>query len=516
MTDRAVAAVVVLAVGLGAIVRLLPFLGTDFPLNDGGLFVVMTRELQEAGYRIPETTGYNGLDIPYMYSPMAFYVAGGLNDTLGIPLLDLFRILPLLFSIAMVPAFFVVARQLVRPGEAAVATLAFALLPRSWEWMVVGGGITRSLGFLLALLAIAAAIRMYRQPTARWIVATGVAAAMTALAHPQAAVFMVLSLLILLAARGRSWTGVRALLLAGAVGALVISPWLVSMVLRHGIEPFASARATGGGSMLGVILFLKLRFTGAPFMDVLGIIGFAGFAVSLAQRRWLAPIWLVLILLVDSRGGATYAMVPLALLVGIAAIAGLRAVGLQLDSARPLRTVVGRPGLSAASVAVLLMAVATNQGMIVKDDSVLHAVSPAQRSAMAWVAEELPPDASFAVVTGAERWEADRLSEWFPVLTQRHSVATFQGFEWLGKEHWRVQLDRYEQLQACSRETAPCLGAWNDAKGVDAEYVVLPKGPMAGPQGPADCCPGLRQSLLRDGEIVYDGPGATIAVMPGS
>ena len=516
MTGRLAGVAVIGAIVLGAVVRVLPFLGTDFPLNDGGLFVVMTQELQEAGYRIPETTGYNGLDIPYVYSPMAFYVGAALNDLLGIHPLDLFRVLPLLFSTATIPAFFAVSRQLVRPGEAVVAALAFALLPRSWEWMVLGGGITRSLGFLLALLAIAAAIRMYREPTARWILATGVAAALTAFAHPQAAVFMALSLLVLLAAYGRSWAGVRALLLAGVVGALAISPWLVPLVLRHGVEPFASARTNLGGSMQGVILLLKLRFTGAPFMDVLGIIGFAGFAVVLAQRRWLAPVWLVVVLLVDSRGGATYAMVPLALLVGIAVAAGLRAMGVQLDPARPLRMVRSRPGVAAASVILLVMAVATNQGMIVKDDSVLHPVSTAQRVAMAWVADELASDAAFAVVTGADRWEADRVSEWFPVLAQRRSVATFQGFEWLGEARWRGQLDRYQALQACGRESARCLAEWEGANESGADYLFLPKGPITGPHVPQDCCPGLRQSLLAGGEVLYDGPGATIAVMPGS
>lgn len=516
MTDRLTMLALLVAIGLGTLVRVLPFLGTDFPLNDGGLFLSMTRELQAAGYVIPETTGYNGLEIPYVYSPMGFYVAAAINDVLGIPLVDLFRILPLLFSIALIPAFFLVARQLLAPSEGAVATVAFALLPRSWEWMVLGGGVTRSLGFLLALLAIAAAIRMYRTSTPRWIALTGLAAGATALAHPQAAVFAALSVVILLVVIGRSWSGARALLLAGVVGALVVGPWLTVMLLRHGLDPFVSARATGGGFLLGVILFLKMRFTGAPFMDVLGFIGFAGFAVALSQRRWLAPVWLVLILLVDSRGGATYAMVPLGMLVGVAVGTGLRAMRIELEPRRPLSMVRSHPGLAGAALAVLVMAVASNQGAVAKDDSPLHPVTPEQRSAITWASRQLPGDAAVAIVTALDHWERDRLSEWFPTLTAQRSVATFQGFEWLGLEDWRAQLRAYHELQDCGRGTVACLAAWTEEHEVEADYVLVPKGPLSGPQAPDDCCPALRETLREQAEVVYDGPGATIAVMPGS
>lgn len=513
MTGRSLLAALVGTVIVGAAVRLLPFIGTDFPLNDGGLFLAMTRELQATGYAIPATTGYNDLDIPFVYPPLAFYVAAVVNDVTGASLFDLFRVLPLLFSIATMPAFFLVARQLLGPVEASVATLAFALLPRSWEWMVLGGGITRSLGFLLALLAIAAALRMYRAPTAGWIAAMGVAAGLTALAHPQAAVFMAVSLALLWVGISRSWGGMRGLLIAAVVGVAVISPWAVPMLMRHGPEPFLSARTTGGGFVLGLILFLKLRFTGAPFMDVLGIIGFAGFAVALAQRRWLAPAWLVVILLVDSRGGATYAMAPLAMLVGIGVVAGVRAMGTRFDARRPLGSAWANRGLAVGSTAILVMAIATNQGVTVKDDSVLLPVSTEQRAAMDWASRELPEAASVAVVTGADHWEKDRVSEWFPVLGERHSVATFQGYEWLGMDRWTAQARAFDLLQECSRGTADCLTDWIAATDRPVDYVFVPKGSTSGPQAPSDCCPALRATLRTSAEIVYDGPGASIARM---
>src|SRR3546814_13784021 len=54
-----------------------------------------------------------------------------------------------------------------------------------------------------------------------------------------------------------------------------------------------------------------------------------------------------------------------------------------------------------------------------------------EREAMAWVAVETPEDSRFALITDATRWSSDRSAEWFPYLTDRVSVATVQGLEWV-------------------------------------------------------------------------------------
>jgi hypothetical protein len=506
---------VVGAMLVGGLVRAMPFIGTDFPLNDGGLFLTMIEDLRSEGYALPISTSYNALDIPFAYPPLMFYVVGLLSDALGIPVVDLFRILPFLFSVAMIPAFYLISRQLVGPLETVFATVAFSLLPRTWEWLIQGGGITRAPGALLALLTIAAAIRMYRGPTPRGILVTGVGAGVTALTHPHAAVFLVVSLLVLLVSVERSWIGARSLAVAGLVAGALAAPWLILVLSRHGSEPFLSARGTGGGGLQGLILLMKLRFTGAPFMDILGVIGIAGVGIALAQRRWLFPAWLALILAVDSRGGATFAMVPLALLVGVALAAGAGALNLEASAAtRPSSLIRQRPWVALSATALLLVAVLANQGVVAKDDSPVHAVSVEQREALSWSAEHLPPGSAVALVTGITAWERDRVSEWFTTLTGHQSVATVQGFEWLGAERRRAQLSRYTALQGCSRQTAECLSAWNADHAAAAEYVLIPKGPLSGPLAPDDCCPALRVTL-RDLElVVYDGPGATISRMP--
>jgi len=83
------------AVLLGAAVRTYHVLSHGFPLNDGGLFFSMVRDLQAAHYRLPAFTSYNDAGIPYAYSPLGFYLAALVNDWTPLSLVDVFRWLPL-------------------------------------------------------------------------------------------------------------------------------------------------------------------------------------------------------------------------------------------------------------------------------------------------------------------------------------------------------------------------------------------------------------------------------------
>ena len=53
-------------------------------------------------------------------------------------------------------------------------------------------------------------------------------------------------------------------------------------------------------------------------MTILGAVGLLGFVYQLVRRRYLLPAWVVLVFVLDPRGAATMAMLPLALLVAVA------------------------------------------------------------------------------------------------------------------------------------------------------------------------------------------------------
>ena len=166
---------------LGVIVRLAPVAAHDFPLNDGGLFYQMALEIRQAGFALPAATRYNADGIPFAYAPLGFYLAALVG---GSPqgILEAVRWIPPLVACAMLPMFVLLARALLPSARSVVAaTFAFALLPRAYLWLIMGGGLTRSLGMLFTMAALWQAHALYTRRDWRLALTTGLCAALAVL-----------------------------------------------------------------------------------------------------------------------------------------------------------------------------------------------------------------------------------------------------------------------------------------------------------------------------------------------
>jgi len=513
-TDTAAAVFgVALALMAGGIVRVLPFFATDFPLNDGGLFGIMIQDLVDNGFLLPGSTSYNGLDIPFAYPPLAFYVAG-VGHLLGVAIVDTLRWVPLLFSLATILAvYWLAAGVLGSRSGGTVAALAFALLPRSYLVLITGGGLTRGLGFLLAIIALGLAWRLMQSREPRWGAAAvlGLDGGLTVLAHPQAAVFLAASVIVFLPWAVDRHVAVTRLAVSALIGLAVVAMWLIPLVGAHGIEPLISAAQSGGSGPEGLLQLLSLRFAELLVFDVITIGALIGAVIAFRRREYILPVWLAAIWLADSRAGYTFAMVPLALLTAYALL-GLTRSWLPGAGTRPFDHVRKQPVWTAVMIAVLGGLVVANYYSGLRPSSPLHGLSKDQQSALRWAGENTPDEAVFAVVTNGTFWEDDAVSEWFPALTDKRSAATVQGTEWLGVEVWASQKDAYHELQACGRDVLPCVIAWSDTHDRPITHVFLPKGQLHGPSSPTDCCPAPRHSveLVPRARVIYDGPGATV------
>ena len=76
-------------------------------------------------------------------------------------------------------------------------------------------------------------------------------------------------------------------------------------------------KETGGYAWYSWVRLLTFHLLEDAFIGLLSAIGLMGGMVCLADRQWLLPACLVLIMVLDPRSGSTYATVPLAVLVGI-------------------------------------------------------------------------------------------------------------------------------------------------------------------------------------------------------
>jgi hypothetical protein len=524
---------IVSAMLLGVCVRAFHVLSFDFPVNDGGLFYQMTQDLQEANYLLPANTSYNGGEIPLSYPPFAFYVSGLLDDLTPLSLLEVYRYLPLLATCLTLPAFYLLARSLL-PSKVAVlfAVLAFALIPRSFMWLLMGGGVTRSLGLLFALLALHQAYRLYAQKkgNAAWILTA--LCALTVLTHLETGWFLAFSIGLFFVAFGRDKQSARYSVLIVLWTVILTAPWWWTSVARHGLDPFLAATGSGGSvfeggestrdAYLGLLQFVS---TSEPLFPIWGVLAFIGGVTALITRRWLLPVWWLLIIILDVRAYPTFTTLPLAMLAGIAVSdvvfpAVKHNLPLKLpanwrDGINSVRRGDAMPFAAPAAVFLGLLVFATvaallRDGGLSGEGMHLRSISSDERAAMAWVRQRTPESSKFLIVPESS-WETARTAEWFPVLADRRSVTTVQGSEWMDDGEFERASRIYDQAFECGYRTTSCLGEL----AVDAElrfsHVYVPK------HNGGQCCYTLVDSLLSDPayQVVYDSLGATIfAVRP--
>jgi hypothetical protein len=506
---------------IGGLVRFLPLGMSTYPLNDGGLFAHMAGDLVRNGFALPQVTTYNGLEIPYAYPPLGIYLTAVIARGSGLDAITVVRWLPAMVSTASVLALYLMAAELLRSRwRGVVAAGAFAVMPRSYLWLIVGGGVTRALGLLFALLALHQGILMLRRHRARQVLGTAAFGGLTALSHPQAAVFLAVSMVILVGFhvfRGRSLMVIGQLLLAGFGALLMTAPWIVAVVGAHGIAPLVSAGRTALDPANGLGVLLGLGFTDTPVLDLMAALGVLGVILRIARRQWMIPLWLALTVMIDPRAGSTFATVPLALsVVPILGEVLQRMIPTQgrsatLESESMPRLVSTHRAATVVIAVVLFVTLRTASRIQVDPSSPLHGLTADHVAAMHWVAANSDADARFAVVTG-RAWQADYVSEWFPVLAYRMSLATVQGSEWLGIDAFIDRLAMNRQLQLCSFSTATCFESWISSWNVGGAEIFLPKGRLFGPLSASDCCPALRETLMSstDYRVMYDGPGATV------
>ncbi len=464
-------AIALLAGLVGLLARLPAALRSGFPLNDGGLFYRMILEIQANSFRLPLFTSYNAERIPFAYPPLGLYVAAFLASGLHLSVLDVLRIAPPIVSSLSVPVFYFLARRILKsePYTALAATVAFALTPRAFEWQIMGGGITRALGFLFALLTWYAACRLFQERSSRLVPQVAAWGALTVLSHPEAAVQCFLGAVLLYLLLDRSRAGAIRAAFAGVAIALLAAPWWATILARFGISPFvAAATAARQGTTINfparVFLTFQFSFTEEPFLPIISILGLIGLFAELARRSWLLPLWVTIPLFLEPRSAPQYMVVPLGMLAGM----GLVEVVL------PAFRGSGGSWLGASKWMIGYLTLYLLLGAYIVPNGIAEkaTLGPADRAAFEWIRNNTPKDSQFVVLTKGNAL-ADPWVEWFPALAQRHSLDTAFGAEWLPGSIFAQRIRDYDALQKCLSEDSACLDAWERTTGEQFDYAVI-------------------------------------------
>jgi hypothetical protein len=496
----------------GATVRFAPTLMTGSPINDGGMFLVLIENLKSNHFLIPAFTSYNNLNLPFAYPPFSFYV-GGLLSSLGIPTLDVIRWLPPLVSTLSIPAFYWMASLMLDSRtRAALATLAYALMPRSFSWYIMGGGLSRSFGVLFLLLSCASAWVLFNQRAPKYVFLTALFGAGAILSHPETGLHAAAACALIWLFKGRNAGGLRdAFLVSLGVFALT-SPWWGTVVIQHGLSPFQSALNTGGHGALFWLPWITFDFAEERFVTLFTVLGLIGFAVRAMRRDWFLPAWVFVPFLVEPRSAVAIAALPLAILAG---------VGLSDFVIPGLASLVSKSGtetgdwtvfVSRSRLPRIVMGYVAFSGLVgafFYDLSLANYVVPSDsRDAMAWVRGNTPSDSRFIVLTGSADPFSDPVAEWFPAFAARTSQNTIQGREWLLGGNFMPFLNGLQSLQTCLNDSPYCATHWAAANEVDFDYIYILKHENNPPQ-PS----GLLLYLLRrdpNYALVFENGGAVI------
>ena len=307
------ALLLVAPMAVGLVARSLPILG-PLPYGDGGLFYVMASELRHGTF--PMFTSYNHAGIPFAYPPLGLILLAILPGDV----LDLMRLLPALFSAAVIAAVYLLARELMSQRGAAVASAAYAVMPAGWA--LNGADSVRSLGVLLALLATWVAIRR-SSPTGA--MNAGLLGGLGALAHPSVFAYSLLTAGVAVV-RQRIWSRILIMMMAGLV---VTLPWILFVAIRYGPQTLLSA-ATAHVTSFPLARVATFGPTGLGPLDPL-----VGVAILGAVRRPWLGVWALLVVFMPATSDR-YVAVAVGLLCG---------VGLETLPARFLGTL--GPGFSA-------------------------------------------------------------------------------------------------------------------------------------------------------------------------
>jgi hypothetical protein len=468
-----------LSILLGAAIRFAPTVLAGTVINDGGMFYVMVADLKASHFLIPAFTSYNRLNIPFAYPPLSLY-AGGLISLLGMPVLDVLRWLPPLISTLTIPAFFWMARLMLESeSKAGLAALAYAMMPRTFSWYIMGGGLSRSFGLFFLLLTCASAWALFARPAPKRVLLTILFGTGAVLSHPELGLHTAAACALIWLFNGRSRRGLRDAAIASAGVLLGTAPWWATVLIRHGAGPFLSAFGTGGHSAFFWLSWITLDFAEERFIALLTVVGLVGLAVQCVRRNWFLPAWMLLSLAIEPRSGPAIAALPLAMAAGL----GLHEVIIPRivllgsgAASEPPATAAEMFGKRSAQAIVGCVVFLSFFGAFFYDLSLgQYFIPPASRRAMAWASEHIPPGSRFVVLTGISNPFSDPYVEWFPAYADKTSLNTIQGQEWtLGRNFASIRKG-IADLQGCVDDSPACLAAWSSASGQPFDYIYIEK-----------------------------------------
>jgi hypothetical protein len=318
--------------------------------------------------------------------------------------------------------------------ELFLSSVIFAVVLQVYLWTAKGGGLSRSPGLLFTVLTLFLFLLYKNQNAKKYLIFSAIAFGLTAASHLEWALIAAVSLFIFILFFGKYKTKQELfnLLIFGIISVLVTIPWWGTVIYRFGITPFIIAWNV---AKMDITQFFEKFFAGAMFkvtifsakdylLPVFGLLGFL--YACFFKERLLLPVWLLATYIVAPKNSPISGLLPLVILIALGLRSFDKGLLYLLEKTKVTNGKDFQPNFSVLYL-FIVMCLSIPQLFI---KPVLPILTPVERTAMEYVRENIPIDAKFLVLTPNDWYSADA-AEWFPYLTQRQSLTTPQGLEWV-------------------------------------------------------------------------------------
>ncbi|MBI5307229.1 MAG: hypothetical protein HZB37_02525 [Planctomycetes bacterium] len=256
---------------------------------------------------------------------------------------------------------------------------------------------------------------------------------------------------------------------------LLTSPWWVTILGYHGIGVFYQAGQVTHPRWLFWTILFALSFTG-EYTTVIAVFALIGMFLQLAKKNYFFPLWAMLCLIVDPRGGIPASIFPFAILAMSAITDGIapHLFDTKTDTENTdswIYSLNSKTGRLFFGFFILLF---LYNAYSVSNTLSYQVLGEEEFKAIGWINSNTELTDHFLILDDQSNPLLSPFTEWFPSLTDRRSVATLQGTEWLnGEMHYNKQFPVASSLHQCLYKDINCLYELQDKMADNYNFVIV-------------------------------------------
>jgi hypothetical protein len=420
----------------GAIIRSMPLLllglPHEIPYNGGGLYYAFSTMILENDFHYPiDIPYYSSSGVPFAYNPLVFYLIAFIAAGLNISPFLLHIYLPTLFSIMSIILFFIFANDLFENKKIVlISTFLYCVLPQAFSELTPGEGLVESFGTMLFLFGVIALFRMYRGKKYEYCILSGILFGLITLGSPGGALAFAITLVVVPLFKEDIIPAVKTIISVSIIGAIISAPWWMAVVYFHGIGAIINGILVKNTSILGYLIKILGFNAGCGWLFGAALV-LLGFTYCLILRKWLLPVWFILVFLAGEIGYIVPIVASFLMTIGLLKVI-LPSLNFVEGSKRGCHLL--------ASILIILIcihgagtALYYNTGFhyttVPVSYSELRDVEIDSFSAISWARDNSNEDSRFFVVGDYNLWW---VGDWLPVLVQKPVINVGYGSEWNG------------------------------------------------------------------------------------